>query len=77
MRGFAEIRQRIAEGSRVGGLEQHKGHARSEKDYVRPVAFHEVFMLEIPIVSFLVQPLLDHRRRQKKETGRITLPKTR
>lgn len=58
MRGLAEIRKRLADGSRVGRLEQHEGHAGSKEDDVCAVTFHEVFMLEVPIFqSFvLVQP---------------------
>lgn len=39
MRRFAKVWKSIAEGPRIGGLQEHKGHARAKEDYIRLFVF--------------------------------------
>lgn len=45
--GFCEVGESVTEGSRVGCLEQHEGHAWAEENDVGMLKFGEVFMFEI------------------------------
>lgn len=45
---FGEIREGIAEGERVGCLDEHKGHAGAEKGDVSAVVRGKVFPFKIP-----------------------------
>lgn len=45
--GSCEVGEGVAEGARIGGLEEHEGHAGAEEDDVGVFEFGEVFMFEV------------------------------
>jgi len=49
--GFGEVREGVAEGAWVGGLEEHEGHAWAEEDDVGVLEFGEVLVFEVSTSS--------------------------
>lgn len=49
--GFCEVGEGVSEGARVGGLEEHEGHAWAEEDDVGVLEFGEVFVFEVSTSS--------------------------
>jgi hypothetical protein len=71
--GFGEVGEGVAEGSRVGGLEEHEGHAWAEEDDVGVFEFGEVFVFE---VSINWQDVNDEKKKTTERSWH-TLPKMR
>jgi hypothetical protein len=47
MRCSGEVRKSFAKGTRIGGLEEHKGHAGAKKDDISGFVFAEEFAFEV------------------------------
>lgn len=47
--GLCEVWESFAEGARVGGLEEHEGHAGAEEDDIGVLEFGEVFVFKVSI----------------------------
>lgn len=46
--GSREVRKRLAEGTRVGGLEKHKRHAGSEENDIGGFVLGKKLMFQVP-----------------------------